>query len=142
MKKNFFLCCLFLLSISVFSQINISGYAFDENKNEKPITVNLIQVNEGLSDIKPSHKIVDSCLSNDEGFFQFDKKLGYQSKLYYVEIAEKNNKIKSKKFLLGNNDSLFFEKSTPPLTEFKTTSLGDKEWRKMLAFQHKLNNNG
>lgn len=140
MKKNFFLWSLFLFSISVFSQTNISGYAFDEKKNEKPVTVNLVQVNEGFSDIKASHKIIDSCISTNEGFFQFDKKLGNQSKLYYVFIKEKNTKIESKKFLLGNNDSLFFEKSTPPLTQFKTTSLGDKEWRKMLAFQQKLDN--
>tara|TARA_R110001606_G_scaffold267602_1_gene416390 strand:+ start:220 stop:1176 length:957 start_codon:yes stop_codon:yes gene_type:complete len=140
MKKNFFLWSLFLFSISVFSQTNISGYAFDEKKNEKPVIVNLVQVNEGFSEIKASHKIIDSCISTNEGFFQFDKKLGNQSKLYYVFIKEKNTKIESKKFLLGNNDSLFFEKSTPPLTQFKTTSLGDKEWRKMLAFQQKLDN--
>ena len=140
MKKNFFLWSLFLFSISVFSQTNISGYAFDEKNNEKPVIVNLVQVNEGFSDIKASHKIIDSCISTNEGFFQFDKKLGNQSKLYYVFINEKNTKIESKKFLLGNNESLFFEKSTPPLTQFKTTSLGDKEWRKMLAFQQKLDN--
>lgn len=135
MKKAFLLFYLFLAS-SIFSQADVSGF-IDLPNMDKTI-VNLVQINEASNNTKKSTKIIASATTDAKGFFRINKNLSSHSKFYYVAVGEKNRSITSKAFLLGNEDAIFFEKSNPPLTKFKTTSLGDKEWRKLVAFQNKI----
>ena len=139
MNSKFFFLCLVLTSAHSFSQSDISGYIPIENTGKKVAIVNLIQLNEETSELKESTKIIASSATDAKGYFHFSKNLPYQSRFYYVSVSQKDSTIRSKKFLLGNEDSIFFKKSAPPLNKYKSTSLSDTEWRKFKIFQNKIN---
>lgn len=135
MKKILLLFSL-ILTTSLFAQADISGFV--TQSDSKKTKVNLIQINEAKNNAITATKIVDSAIIDNNGFFRINKKILNHSRFYYLSVGEKNKFITSKKFLLGNNDSIFFEKSIPLLSKFKTTSLSDKEWRKLIAFEEKI----
>lgn len=132
MKKNLFLLCLVFTSMNLFSQSKISGYILEENIGNEKAVMNLIQVNEQTT------KVIDSSIIDAQGYFHFSKTLPRNPKFYYLFLDGRKNKIQSEKFLLSNKDSIFFQKSTSPLSKYKNTSLSDKEWQKLLAFEKRM----
>jgi ATP/maltotriose-dependent transcriptional regulator MalT len=82
--------------------------------------------------------VIDSSTIDAQGYFHFSKTLPRNPKFYYLFLDGRKNKIQSKKFLLSNQDSIFFQKSTSPLSKYKNSSLSDKEWQKLLAFEKRM----
>lgn len=137
MKKSVFLLCLLLSSFSLFSQSDISGYVFEGEVKGKESEVHLIEVNEKNAS-KSSEKIVASSKVDEKGYFHISKHLSKQPKFYYLSLNEEELVARSKKFLLGENDSIFFQKTNPSLSTYSTTSMGHKEWQKLLAYERIL----
>ena len=145
MKKGFFLLYILFISASLFSQnslsqCDISGYILEKNLEKEHVLVNLIQGDENISNSKKSIKIIASSAIDAKGYFHIKKLLPSQSKFYYLSLGEKINAILSKKFLLSNNDSIFFKKSTPPLSKYRNSSFSDREWQKLLIFEKSIKN--
>jgi len=139
MKKYIFLLfCLVLNYFSLFSQSDISGYILEDKVKEENTRVNLIQINEEVSNsIEPANIIASSSI-NEEGYFHIREYLSKQLRFYYLSVGGKELITRSKTFLLGNNDSIFFEKNKLPLSSYKTTSLGSKEWQKIEMFHKRM----
>ena len=127
---------LFFVSVNFFSQTNISGYLVEEEGSHNIEEVKLVQIDDLDINAANSTKIIASSKLDSKGFFHFNEQLPFKSKLYYLSAKGKYINIKSKAFLLGNQDSVFFQKSSPPLTQYKISSLTNYEWKKMLDFQN------
>lgn len=130
MKKYSFLLVLLCFATSLFAQSDISGFVPSEYDDEKLEKIDLIQVQDD------STKVVTSTSIDEKGYFHFRFKLNKQPKFYYLSIDD--HIIRSKQFFIKNNDTLFFSKSTPPLSEYTSNSLSDIELRKLQSFQTKI----
>lgn len=138
MKKNFFLVYLCFLATSLFSQTDISGYVVKEGSNKKPNVVKLVQIYDEVSSNKGKVKVIDSSQVDEKGYFHFSKTLPKYPQFYYLSLDGRRNKIRSKKFLLQNEDSIFFEKSDSFLSRYRSNSISNKEWQKLLIFENKI----
>lgn len=138
MNQKFLTLFLILIATQVFSQSDISGFIGNESKSKDKVIVNLIQVNEETSNTKESIQVIATTSTNNLGYFHFFKRLPYKSKFYYLKLEGKEKTIRSKNFLLGNEDSIFFEKSTPPLSIYRNSSFSDKEWKKLQKFENNI----
>ena len=137
MKKRLTFLSLILSSLSLFSQSDISGYIFKEVTKGEEAQIHLIEVNEKKVS-KSSEKIVASSQIDEKGYFHISKHLTKQPKFYYLSLNEEDLIARSKKFLLGENDSIFFQRANKSLSAYETTSLGHKEWQKMTMFLKRM----
>ena len=136
--KKAFLFLFLVISTSLFSQSYISGFIpiDDVQKNKKEI--NLIEVRNDLSNTNESLKVLESVSIDDKGFFHFRKEVTSYPKFYYLSVNGEGKVFRSKRFLLSNNDSIFFQKSEPPLSQYISNSVSDREWQKYLIYKNRI----
>lgn len=131
MKKHIVLAGLFLFSVSLVAQSDISGFVPVEYENEKLEKIDLVQVRDD------STKVLSSTSIDEKGRFHFRFKLNKYPKFYYLSIND--DVIRSRRFFIKNNDSVVFNKSVPPLSQYVSNSLSDLELRKFQKYQERIN---
>ncbi len=131
-----------LFSLHFFAQSSISGYVNIEDSSFENKKLVLAQLIRGNIDSGKISKIIATSTINEKGYFTISKVLSKKQQLYYVYVnnsdSSSNSSIFSKSFLLANNDSIHFNLSPTPFSDYNTTSISDKEWQKLNALKAKL----
>jgi len=130
MKKLIFFSGFLFFCLSLFAQSDISGFVPLEYDDRKLKKIDLIEV------CDDSIKVLTTASIDEKGYFQFQSKLGKYPKFYYLSVG--NDIIRSKQFFIKDNDSIFFNKSIPPLSQYVSNSLSDIELSKLRNYQVKF----
>lgn len=135
MKRLILISVFFFISLISWSQSTISGYISEGVNKDTKIT--LVQLSESDNG-KQNAKVVASAPIDKNGYFHLNTELTQLPRFYYVSSHGLKKEHRSGKFLLSNDDTIFFQKSDPSLSSYKTTSRSDMEWQKMVAFKGKI----
>ena len=83
-----------------------------------------------------STKVLVSANVDNKYFFAFEEKLPNQPRFYFVKLHNKD--LRSRQFLLQNEDKVFFTKTNLPFSNSLNKSLSDAEWTKLKKFRKKI----
>lgn len=137
---------LFLVAsiTNLSSQTSISGY-IDLKKNhplEQKVFLSKLDMDH-LENLKYGKSVAWARI-NDDGYFSFDGKyIADKSAVYHLYVREVEKVLKDtisrgSSFILSNSDDIKFSPTKSPFTEYTTTNLADKEWKKLREFETQL----
>ena len=124
---NKYLILFLFSSLSFNAQTSISGYLNPDDVSAHQRIIYLSRVIKDGLNAAPMVKIIAKTTVDDESYFKLNTILPQDQQLYFLHLAKKNKKGKfitaSSRFLLANNDSIFFRKSHRSFENFTNTNI-------------------
>lgn len=144
MGKKILLFLLLIMGFQLFAQTAISGYVNMEGSEIWEQKVYLTKLDIGhLKELKYAQVVVWSPIKAD-GSFSFEQKhIANKNAVYrlYVNRMEKamqDTIANGITFILSSSDRMQFHKSNELFSDYTTTNVADKEWKRLKEFEKQL----
>jgi len=145
MCKKWFIGALLLCGTGLFAQNAISGYVNLNDTGTWEQKVYLTKWNlADIQNLKYPKQVVWTSIKED-GYFSFkrehiaDKNTIYRLHINRIQRIINDTIVNKRHFILSNSDSIRFKKGIGLFSDYENSNLADAEWRKLSAFEGRLN---